>query len=155
MLDVTNPLFILARALPPSLYPHKRNKLCILSQVNWFSLWFGVPKQTHSDWKCWLRRAGNLMYVIRLEKHELAGLSFKVITELGGHAIQSCQLEHVKPGSMFFKEHFSNWQLKPTSLYEGNKGSFCLNVPYCFSYHYLKSVIFASMYLHLYIHHLL
>lgn len=37
-LDVTNPLFILARALPPSLYPHKRNKLCVLSQANWFSL---------------------------------------------------------------------------------------------------------------------
>lgn len=106
MLDVTNPLFILARTLPPSLYPHKRNKLCILSQVNWFSLWFGVPKQTQSDWKCRLRRAGNLTYVIRLEKHELAGLSFKVITELGGHVIQSCQLEHVKPDSIFFQRTF-------------------------------------------------
>lgn len=46
------------------------------------------------------------MYVIRLEKHELPGLSFKVITELGGRVIQSCQLEHVKPGSIFSKNIF-------------------------------------------------
>lgn len=73
------------------------------------------------------------MYVIRLEKQELAGLSFKVITELGGHVIQSCQLKHVKTWQYFFKEHFSNWQVKPTFLYKGNKSSFHLNVPYYFS----------------------